>query len=235
MFFKKKKLTFKAYAPIGQLVDLFPPTIMEDSLPDWYKPLPADLGHGLTVKHCPGLKDLFTKSIVFPLWADFEIRTSLHNQPDVRTAFAPPGGQAWVSHNINDQVTGAWPAYSNIKFSNPWMIWCDEPIPCLVTQAVWHQKDPSLIQSVPGILEFRHQHQANINTLIRKDAALDTPVMLRAGTPMVYITPLTEREWDLETDVWNPTLFAKLFARWEFAITNGSLQYQRVRNLINRK
>jgi len=170
MFIKKKKLTIHAYAPIGQLVDLFPPVVMEDNLPDWYKPLPADLGHGLTVKHCPGLKDLFESTIVMPLWADFEIRTSLINQPDVRTSFNPPGGPSHVSHNLSDQVTGAWPAYSNIKFNSPWMFWCDEPISCLVTQATWHQKDPSPLQTVPGILEFRHQHQANINTLIRKDA-----------------------------------------------------------------
>jgi hypothetical protein len=234
-FIKKKKLTFHAYAPIGQLVDLFPPTTMEDNLPDWYKSLPADLGHGLTVKHCPGLKDLFPKTIVMPLWADYEVTTSMMNQPDVRTSFSPPGMSPSVSHNLNDQVTGAWPAYSNIKFSSPWMFWCDEPIPCLVTQAVWHQKDPSQLQIVPGILEFRHQHQTNINTIIRKDAALDAPIMLRAGTPMVYITPLTERDWDLNVDTWNQSLFAKLFAKWDFAITNGSLQYQRVRNLINRK
>lgn len=237
MFFikKKKKLTFHAYGPIGQLVDLFPPVLMEENLPSWYKPLPADLGYGLTVKHCAGLKDLFPKTIVMPLWADYEIKTSLMNQPEVRTSFSPPGGPPSVSHSLDHQVTGAWPAYSNIKFSSPWMFWCDEPISCLVTQAVWHQKDPSELQVVPGILEFRHQHQTNINTIIRKDAALEDPIIIRAGTPMIYITPLTEREWDLNVDVWTPSLFGKLFARWDFSNSNGSLQYQRVRSIINRK
>ena len=238
MIFKKKRLTLHAYAPVGQLVDLFPPVKLSDSHPDWYKVLPADVGEhglGLTVKHCSGLKDLYSAGMLMPLWADHEIATSPTNPPWIKTNYNPPNGPAHVSHNLDVQATNAWPGYSNIKFSSPWMFWCDEPVQWLISQPTWHQKDPSQIQTVTGIFEFRHQHQTNISVLIKNNAAIGKPITLRAGTPMAYITPLIERDWDLKVDVWDPTTFAKRFARWDFTLSNGSLHYQRVRNIIIRK
>jgi hypothetical protein len=124
MFFKKKKIVLEAYAPVGDLIDLFPIVESSKSIPTWYNKLPTSRDDNPNVRNCFGLKDLYKKGIIIPLWADYEISVD-----PVRGISATSGMQnqatfpPLVSNDTDAQTGGAWPNYVNLKFNSPWLFW----------------------------------------------------------------------------------------------------------------
>lgn len=219
--FKKKKLKLEIYGPNQQLIDLFAPVRMKDSVPSWYKSMPKGQQN---VSHCLGMRELYSAGLMFPLWSDYEIMLGTHGVDGVQWPADNNHTMGAETHDINTQAPGAWPGYVNIKFSSPWWFWCSEPIQWVWTQPAWNQTDPQKFTIVPGSTEFKYQNQTNINTIWK----LGTPrtERLKAGYPMVHLIPLTDRDWDFEVGVMTDKVFAKKFQRWNYAFTKP---YQRLR------
>lgn len=231
MFLKKKKIVLEAYAPVGDLIDLFPIVESRKCIPKWYHSLPAS-NHDVNVKNCFGLKDLYNKGIIIPLWADHEIILDPISGVSVSSGMQSTM-QPVVSHDLDEQAPGAWPGYINLKFNSPWLFWCDEPIHWVWTQPVWWQEDPQQLTLVSGVAEFRGQHDSNVATLLRMPQQKKT-LTLKAGLPMAQLIPLTEEPWELKNMVMTKEIFDKKFAHWEFSL-NPKLRYPKIRNILNRK
>ena len=231
MLIKKQKLTITLYTPVGQLIDLFPPIKTKEIIPDWYLSLPTKTDKVLTVKQCPGFKDLINQGFIFPLWADYDIVANPAGLPEIRSCMDRPAGE---THSLSEQATDAWPNYLNIKFHNPWLAWCNEPIKWVWTQPVWHQKHPQELLNVTGVSEFRHQHNTHINTIFKRPE-VTTTMSFKAGTPMAQLIPLTERDWDLKLEIITPEIFSAKFARWNFMPVSTGIMYQKIRTLFDRK
>jgi hypothetical protein len=84
---------------------------------------------------------------------------------------------------------------------------------------------------VPGITEFRYQHQAHANAIFKRDKASYT-VKIKASDPLIHIVPISERPLEIELKVLNQHEWGKKFARWEF--TTDYL-YHKTRSLLERK
>jgi hypothetical protein len=234
MFFKKKKIVLEAYAPVGDLIDLFPIVESSKCIPTWYTKLPPSDTSNPNVRSCFGLKDLYKKGIIIPLWSDYDVTidpmrgisavSGMQNQ-----ATFPP----LVSNDIASQTGGAWPNYANLKFNSPWLFWCSEPIQWVWVQPVWWQKDPQQMVLVTASAEFRGQHDSNISTLIKMPNQTET-ISFKAGLPMAQLIPLTEEPWELKNMVMTKEIFDKKFAHWEFSL-NPKLRYPKIRNILNRK
>lgn len=230
---KEKKIVVEAFAPNGALIDLFPIERTENVIPKWYQDLPGKPLDGLNVKHCPGAKDLFSKGLIIPLWADYEITLNANGHGDIKSAMTGVSFPPADTHSLQFQAAGAWPDYVNIKFNSPWYIWCNEPVEWAWLPPIWWQQDPQEVILATGISEYRYQHQTNINTLVKRPTTTKV-ISLKAGTPMAQLVPLTERNWEFKLEVMTHEEFAKKFTRWEFSL-NPRLTYQKIRSILEKK
>jgi hypothetical protein len=218
------------------LIDLFPIVKAEEHVPDWYRKLPGKPGQDIkNVRQCPAAKDLFTKGMLIPMWADYEITIDSDGSGSIDSGMTLNNIKPAEVHNLGVQAHGAWPGYSNVKFASPWYIWCSEPIEWAWTQPIWWQNNPKEFITVTGISEFRYQHECNINCLIKKPES-SIILNVRAGTPMAHLIPLTDREWDLKLDVLTPEVYAKKFSKWNHSLkwTSPAMAYQQLKSIINR-
>ena len=218
MFFKKKSpLKLEAYAPSGQLVDLFPIVHTKNALPSWYHNLPKFDDRQKNVRHCPGVNDLFRTGIMIPAWADFEITIF----PDGNTnVISPASNRPASSHNVNVDAPGAWPGYANVKLLNPWMLYCNKPVKWLFLPPTWCQSDPTEFTVVPGILEFRIAHEANVNMLFKLESVPYT-VSIKAGDSLMQLIPITEETVELEIKTMTQDVYAEKFSTWAHSFNYG--------------
>lgn len=225
MFFNKKKtIKLEVFGPSQQLIDLFPPTLIKNTLPDWYKTMPKSKGSN-NVSHCLGLRELYSQGVMLPLWSDYEIDLTDSGISGIRWPSDNQGTSGAESHNLDEQAPNAWPGYVNIKFKSPWLFYCSEPIQWIWTQPTWQQKNPQAFTNIPGSTEFKYQNQTNINTIWQLGSTSRTE-KLKAGDPMVHLIPITERQVELEVGIMTDAIYAAKFARWNYAFTKP---YQRLR------
>jgi len=226
---KKEKIKVELYSPIGQLIDMFPPVLMQNDLPSWYNNIPNS--NIKTVKHCPGLRDLYENGISVPLWTDYLIDIGEDTINNVDWPKRNPNSGIG-KHDLSIQAPKAWPGYYNIKFESPWHVWCNEPIPFIFVQPVWNQGDPQQFTNVPGVTEFRNQHQLHINTLW-KPSGVPQEVMLKAGTILSHLVPLSDRPVEISFHILTETIYKEKFSVWDYTL--GRASYLKYKSIISKK
>lgn len=179
-------------------------------LPEWWKALPPShafengLGRGATMKLCTGFTDLFAKGFVLPLWSDVSVGIGKKIDPDVEThsyqfryQFSD-GTSSFVPHDAK-QSGGFYPIseYQHLKLINPWIFSCAEDIAFLQIQPTWNFKNPEKMLVPPGILSFKYQVGAEVNTFWPRGVE-DTVHDLAFGQPLTQYIPLTERKVKLQ-------------------------------------
>ena len=225
---RKKPLEVRFFTQRDGLVDLFPPQPISQCIPEWWKKTPSllesppnqDPRHlfrpkklNKSVKHCWSIQKTLELGIAFPLWEDNFITVD-HNgtvhpmrpngSPDARLGEQHPKRQ--YPGLLNDDLV-------NWKFNAEWMAYTEEPMNFYMTQPFYHMQDRSW-ECMPGVIEFYHQHNLNINTVLRKPKGTDEkPAAIQyefnAGTVMNYFMPMmhdrkliikaeqvTKREWE---------------------------------------
>lgn len=232
MFFKKKKIKLEAYAPAGELIDLFPPVVAKEAIPEWYNQLPANKGlfRQKNVKHCSGFKELYNEGVILPAWSDYNIIINPDGQVQSESPYAVDSGHS-SSHEIQREAFGAWPGYTNIKLHSPWWFWCSEPVKWLIIQPTWNRHDPTAWAMPPGITEFKYQHQTNVQMLFKVEQQPYT-YQVKPGEALLHIIPLFDRPWELELKVMSNDTWASKFARWKHSF---DLEYQKTRSIIGKK
>lgn len=231
IFLKKTKpIVLEAFAPSGELIDYFPIVKAKDTPPTWFPSLPKPQ-ETHTVRNCPGLKDLMGSGFMFPSWGEFEVTINTDGKADVNSPVSfydmPPTSQ----HSIALEAPGAWPGYTNLKFHNPWYLYCNEPIKWLMVQPTWHQADPLRWAPVTGAAEFRYLHFCHINTVWRI-YNIPYTTKIKSGEPLLQIIPITERPVILKLDVMTDEIYKKKFQPWYHAF---EYSYQKIRAFMEKK
>lgn len=217
IFFKKKEtLKLEAYAPTGQLTDIFPIVHTRNALPSWYHNLPK-VNYEKSIRHCPGVVDLFRAGVMIPAWADQEI--IIFPDGNVRVVSASTD-RPTSSHNVDIEAPGAWPGYVNVKLLNPWMFYCNKTINWLFLPPTWCQSDPAEFTIIPGVLEFRLAHEANINMLFKLKPE-PYKVSIKAGDSLMQMIPITEEKFNLEVKTMTQDIFTEKFLQWNHSFNYG--------------
>lgn len=199
MFFKKtKKIKLKFHTCEQRpFKDLFSPVQAVSAIPDWWKQIPKQ--EFPTMRSCPGFIELFKHSIGLPLWRDHEITYQDDKILDMSIAgVSPDSVYHYVQHHDPRQWGEAYAGRPHLKFMNPWLITCDKPVKFLLTGATWHQKDFEDWIIPSGIVEFKNQTGAHLNTFLAHSHQPKT-LKLDAGTIMAYLIPLEDVEVEIET------------------------------------
>ena len=171
--------------------------------PDWWRNLKEQ--NMSTMKSCPGFVDLLRETISVPLWRDYEIKyTDKIEYIEVPGVTTPEYGAEFFEYHPNEQYGNNFSNYIHVKLKTPWITRCNDNTRFLMSDAVWHRQNFESFRVLTGQLEFRYQHGSHVNIFIPKSTTQKT-LVLTAGTPICYLTPLTDRPVEIEILQETPT------------------------------
>ena len=175
---------------------------MEAAKEDYVRVLKENVGRFEHVYQCPGIFDLFNQGVIVPLWHDVMIKTT-----DNRSGFQ------WMipSNDVVDLMKPVspiekhkdgldrfiprrhWSLDSAIKFNTPWNVVAPRGVKLLILPVAY----PDIVdfESSIGLLDPAVSSEINLQIWWNK---INSEVMLKAGTPMAHIIPLSEETFKYE-------------------------------------
>ena len=155
---------------------------------------------GTHLRRCPGIFELLDTGYIIPMPWDLKIRTSFNNPEGFEWEVASRnivdtfGGTIASAHDIVGRHlptrNGSFPLI--LKIDTPWTIAATPGLKFLVIPIPY--PDSYEFESMHGILD--PSKGTHLNLQIRWNV-LDGEFMIKAGTPMLQIIPITDRDCDL--------------------------------------
>lgn len=202
-----KKIEF--YSKVPGVPDLFPIVPAKDALPKWasaardsyVKKKENSTGRINHIYQCPGIFDLFNHGYVVPMWHDVVIKTN--GNPDEFSWTVPSSELTEFNSDTNiieNQSNGfgtvmpikPWSLNTLIKINTPWNIVAPKGIKFLIIPIAY--PDSFEFESSIGILDPGYSNEINIQLYYNVQKG---DVLIKAGTPLAHIIPLTEQTFEL--------------------------------------
>lgn len=216
MFFfsRRKEIELVFMTQVDGLVEFAAPQALSKTTPQWWKDTPAyydlpkdakwargDFPHSLkpkklnkTAKHCYAIQEVFKRGIGFPLWKDMFVCI---DQAGKAHSLGPSMGNKLGEQHPDVQYPNLLSAeWVNFKFNSDWIAYTNKPVHFYLNHPFYHWQNPQF-QTMPGVIEFYHQHTTNINTVMRRPISPDNKPMaieheFNLGDMMAYLMPMTE-------------------------------------------
>jgi hypothetical protein len=196
-FFRRKQIVLDCFTDDQVLYDYLAPDKATKFYPEWWKNLePSYKEHktpvpAATMKGCRGLIEFHRNAIAIPMWSDLYVEVG-----DLKTKVIRQAIMNTPSTQHPAQQRGTWlPAqkYGHAKFDCPWVFKTKEYVQFMLMEAFYNLDKPEDLMIPPGIVDFKYQQGANINVLFDyREQKRD--VIIKAGDPLMFMIPLTERE-----------------------------------------
>jgi hypothetical protein len=202
-----KKIEF--YSKVAGVPDMFPIVSAKDALPKWAKSArdsyvkkkEQTAGRINHIYQCPGIFDLFNHGYVIPMWHDVVITTN--GNPDEFTWTIPSTDLTEFdqeSNIIENQTNGfgsvlpikPWSLNTLIKVNTPWNVVAPRGVKFLVIPIAY--PDSFEFESSIGILDPGYSNEINIQLYYNVHKG---DVLIKAGTPLAHIIPLSEQNFEL--------------------------------------
>jgi len=175
-----------------------------ESYPEWWKNLPYNEKDpdpdSKNMKTCFGFTELYKKSLVLPMWADFNLSlSSLQAVEEDRAVFADYESE--IEHHSPTQFEGFVQDrhFLQLKLSPPWVVKSSKDISFLYISALWNTlSQHSDVYAPPGILNLYRAHGINLNLFFRRDEIRRKEILIRYDTPMVHIIPNSEERFKVK-------------------------------------
>lgn len=198
--FKQSKITvdcfthdrgaFEAYK-IRKSIYYYPEAIknMESSFEGVDRPTNIKINIS-TIKKCMGLNNLYKHGAIIPLWADLTAQPVdfIHGN----AAIGLMSNDTMVEGHQPAQYAGLMSEYINIKMRGVWHLVEPSGINFVWQAATWNLDNQNKDFIVPpAVIDYKWNSATNVNLFVRKDLS---SFKLLAGTPIVQIIPLTEKQ-----------------------------------------
>lgn len=167
------------------------------TIPNWFKKLPNP-GFGNAniypksnnnMRRCYGFIELYKRGFVIEHWSDLHIDVNRH-----QTHVSGSDTKDPVTH-ARSVYAGAFENWHHLKLDSPWAIREKSGVHFAWMGADWAM-DHFQMKMLPGVLEFKINHSANINLMLPiKDDPYN--VYIEIGQPLIQAIPLRD---DLEYD-----------------------------------
>ena len=208
-WFKRKPIVVDAFTYKERIATDYAIGKSTRYLPEWWRQLPIGRAHpdwatimAPTMKTCQGLIDLYRNSFTLPLWSELSIELDdSQGRHDWRYIFADR--HSVMSAHDQHQFDGAknFPDQQHFKIESPWILKEKTGVQFLMTEHTWNQQEFfNAFKILPGVLDFRYQHSVNINAFFHYTGVKQN-ILLPAGHPMAFITPLTEHDVEFRCHV----------------------------------
>lgn len=185
--------------------------------PEWFKNTPAinetpdnprssGIPKGLTIKQCPGFKDLFKSSIIIPNWVSFSIKLS--DNIEKRVEWFSSWENSSCDHHPREQYEKfVSEDFVNLKLMSPWIFKTKQNIKFVWSQPSWNMQESVFDYVIlPGVVDFYTQSSVNINLLLKFNEKPKT-IFINPLQPLVLLHPMTEK---------NVVIKHHLVSEWEW-------------------
>lgn len=201
--FKKKKVILNCYTYRSDVFAYFPIEKATKSFPNWWKELPNSYSpDGLqevgTMKGCAGFTSYYQNAISLPLWSDCIIKAS-ESEKSFEWAFSDHATEVspHSPEQIGNYLRDGNSTYAQMKIISPWALHCDEEINFVFSGNPWAMSNPERVIIPPGVVNYKYQFVTNINLFLRVIG--DQTTKLDAGSSLIHIFPMTEREVEIRS------------------------------------
>jgi hypothetical protein len=145
-----------------------------------------------TIRLCTGIKDLFTHGYILPSWVDFTIEVTKDGVLSHKDNLTPvDNNDLYHHHNRMQYGSGLYTDRIHVKLMPPWHLAEKTGIKFTWNMCDWHRTDTADdIRILSGVLDFKYQHQVNVNAFLRRDSMIS----YSAGDPLVHLIPITDKK-----------------------------------------
>ena len=181
--------------------DLYKPNYSGKMLPTYFRQLPKTYentnNNGIvlqnsTIKNCVGILSLIGNGFVIPNWTDIIIKVSKDHY-----AWQCADTQTVIEFLGNDTTGTHWQKkYWKFRIKSPWSISTKDEILFHFTEPFWHYEDLPFWKIVPGVIDFKYNHNTDVVILI-PIPEVETQFMIPAGTPLVQCVLLNKEKFNL--------------------------------------
>jgi len=205
--------TIEFFSTIPGVAEAFPIIEAKDFKPEWTKSAIKDLvdkkskstdndtGRFTHLAYCPGIFDLFKTGYIVPMWYDINIKTEKDTPGFSWTvadkAFHTLSDMKFVDTH-NDRMTNFIPKRKGtidniVKINTPWNVIVPDGLKLLCLPI--NYPDNFDYESTTGILDPSQSSEINIQMSWN---VKDGERLIKAGTPLMHIIPLSEKTFNLE-------------------------------------
>lgn len=205
------------------LLELYPPVKANKMLPQWYKEqefnsyydsINAKNNEVQLAKNCPAIQDEMTSGFIIPSWSDIYIYKDNQDNVcwDVRIGGSFPNDVGWIGHQTEEQVKGMGinevTGFGVLKLVSPYFYEASDGYGLRFSDPFYHHRRN--IRFLSGMVESDIWYGTNFpfEFFVDLDDLKDKKMMIKAGDPLVMVTPykkenkfdLTINKWDAEFD-----------------------------------
>lgn len=214
IFHNRKKITVDAFTD-QENIARYPIDRSSKHLPDWFQKMKPTSSHttkeGLTAKvatfkMCNGFQDHINSSFTFPLWSDLIFKLNLdgsfvYQYPNAESNFG------METHNGEGTPMAEFAPKRSVKIKSPWLLKEKTGVNFYWSQAFWSfGSAASDVLVPPAVINYKYQNGTHINLMVDMGKQID----LDAGTPLVYLHPLTENKVEIKTHVVSSTEYQRI-------------------------
>lgn len=223
LWIKKSKIVVDCFTANAQAYELFAIDHALAFLPDWWLNAPKEyevrgLFPASTIKRCPAVINTFKHGIMIPLWSDLAIASRGGTDWEVKfsdpeTSIEPHDSKQW-------DVYADPKEYMHMKLMSPWAISTKQGVSWTYGKPMWNFPANNNLFVAPGIVDFKNQHSTHVNILLPLEKR--DPYIIKAGTPIAQMIPLTEKVVDLKHHLLSDDEYkARHKNKFSFAFTRG--------------
>jgi hypothetical protein len=192
----KNRVTLYAYTAIPGLAEYLPPARLTP-MPAWRERLTSYIEPSYTSVTSPGttslamttpkqpfeFQQLLKRGVGVRLWSDIKLGLSSNGV----SASCPSARKVGMVHPTSQHDGAIGPTGQHYKIQSPWSFVCDTPMHFLWTHPFYHRPDQFEFQTMPGIVEYCHQHKTNLNVVLSRT---QSSLALNAGEMVAYLIPM---------------------------------------------
>ena len=220
-----KKIKLECFTADAAIHKFFPISLAKKFIPEWFKSIPPMGEQTATIKHCDGFHNLYSRGWVMPMWSDLLLETdkeggykyqysgSFESYPGGNRGYQP------IDQHSSEQLGNKFLDHIHLKLLSPWIIKEKSGVDFYYSENTWGiKKYFDDITILPGVLNFKDQHTANINMFLEKK---NNKFIIEHNTPLIHCIPLSEAKLEIENHLVSDQEFKHLshIASYNFSFT----------------
>jgi hypothetical protein len=210
----KKKIVLECVTPSEAVAKFAPIARAGKFLPDWWKDIARNppTQAGIDMRGCAGMVDMYSHGFMIPMWS--ELHVTIGAKGTNAYAYKYADKRSFAEAHPATQRGSFLPEteYQHLKLVAPWYIQCDEDVKFIFMQPTWNFPVLGEFEVLTGIVDYKYQHSANINTMFTRKDGMEKVVILPFGQPIAHVVPLDPRPVDIKIIV-DPERYAQLHDR----------------------